>query len=460
MRRIGAVFLFLIVTAGARLGHASTSASPVYNVVDDYGAYANYTNCASTTSAIQSAMDDASTAGGGVVYFPPGSYCVNAELLGHPYITLRGSAMAGVNAGSPSVIVTSTDFAAGKAVIRMADRTVDNYGFSIEDLSVYVNSTSSDIVGVDFSGVWYGAIRGVAVGGTLIASPRSVGSVGSVGFLFSDLDGANPGHACFGNLIERTSVMQMDTAYKFFTTQGNEALNTLTNFWVSEVNTGIWMGGSGGNIGLTFRDGYMSTGLAGEGKKSFKTSSDSLLDMVNVTWEGFDQNDLNVTPGETLFGNSVWVEGALVEGVLSPLVYPAQADNCGAHSSCPCRPGTIAPPSSTSFWATIPAGTSLSASANTFTYYTYYDVNQTDPVPDLYFTFHPTHTANVNQFFQMTATNTVTTPMYYTSQWETYNVTLFLTSAVTLDTDFIFFLEANFTTPGATPGTCGHPPTL
>jgi hypothetical protein len=274
------------------------------------------------------------------------------------------------------------------------------------------------------------------------------------------MDGPNLGLACFDNLIERTSVAGMDTAYRFLSAQGDETLNTLTNFWTADVMTGIWTS-SVGNVGLSFRDGYMATGLQVAGRKAFKhTGGFPTIQTINIQTEFFDApSDIPVSGGiSSLGGLGLFVDGPVSGKRFTQLVSAADGYNCGSTSACPCRPGTYPPPPTLSFWASIPAGTALSAGSNEFTFYTFAFEEQTTPIADLYFTFHPTHTANIGQFFQLAGTNSVTTP--YFSSFQTYTISLFVASAVTLTSDFVFLLEANTTSQSPIAGSCLYPPTL
>lgn len=175
------------------VGRAGLAAQTPLDVFDvkQYGA-TGANDCVNDPVGIQAAIEAAHTMGGGVVYFPQGTYCVAEEIKAYGNITLKGASAGRVDAASATVLRAPSEFgtppedAPYAAMIRMAYRLSNNYGFQVEDLSLYTASFNPNIVGVDFTGVWFGAIRNVAVAGELGADPRDVHSVGSIGFLFND----------------------------------------------------------------------------------------------------------------------------------------------------------------------------------------------------------------------------------------------------------------------------------
>jgi pectate lyase-like protein len=445
---------------------AQSPTALVFDVVE-YGAVGS--SCEGDTEAIQSAIEAAKVAGG-TVYFPPGTYCLSDELRGYPNVTLRGASLGGLDGTSASRLQTSPTFGPNMAMIRVNDRNADNYGFQVEDLTLQAYSAEDGIVGVDFSGVWYGAIRGVDVVGAVLTSPRRVQSAGSIGFLFSDTDGPAPGRACFSNLVERTSVYAMETGYRFSSTQGNTALQTVTSFWASDVKYGVWTS-SIGNIGQSFRDGYMTTTLEVEGKKAFKhTAGNADINAVGVYFTSFDApNDARVSNGglTALGWIPVILSGRIVADGTKPLLSAGAGTNCGATSDCPCRPNAHPPAGSQSFWATIPSGTTLTAGENPFSYYTYYSYQPgqpAGPVADLFLSFHPKTTGGIGQLFRFSGTNSPTQPFPGpdgSGAWfTTYNVKIHVNQAVQLTSDLIFFLQGNVTLPSAQPASCLYPPSI
>jgi hypothetical protein len=288
----------------------------------------------------------------------------------------------------------------------------------------------------------------------------------------------------------------------------------MTNFWASDVMTGIWTSsfnspGNSGGVGLTLRDGYMVGTLGVTGMKAFKHTSGLVgasISTVNVQFEFFDEpNDVPIASGEMtnvwgdlyiggnitgtnslstngpISGGSLSVTGSVSSGgdisganltvggdvttlTVSPYVHESDGYACGGTAACPCSaatPGvwggtTYPAPGSPSFWASIYRGTTLHPGANTFRYYTGHNITQNYVMPDVFFTFHPTQTANIGQVFQMSGTNTKDIPYGYWIQ--TYDVSIFVNEEVTLSSDFVFFLEANQTKSMSTPGSCLYPP--
>jgi hypothetical protein len=483
--------LFVVTYASASLAQSPLE---VFDVTE-FGANGN---CATDTGNIQAAIEAARQAGGGTVYFPPGWYCITDELEGYANIALRGASPGRMDSTSASVLYTPSDFGAEDppngsywSLVRMADRNAENYGFQIENLSLYTPSTHPNIVGVDFSGVWFGTIRDVSVAGALFGDPRDVHSDGSIGFLFADVDAISHS-ASFGNLVERTSVHAFDTAYKF-ETHHKQTLNTVTNFWVSDVRTGVWFDnlpgpmGSPGSVGLSLRDGYMSTSLAVPGKKAFKYTGGGLpsIQLMNMQYEssnpgqplgfGFDAgSDLRTTGGGAtnlaVFGGTpIVLDGEVTGQRFIPLLKRADGYYCGSKADCPCAPGTYPPAQSLSFWARIPAGTPLQGGVNgDFVFYTTVGAdnaynNPTVPpvIADVYFSFHPRHIANINHVFQLTATNDVSCPYHYWLQ--TYRVRLTLpedAEPFTLTSDLVFYLEANTTAEAWATTSCLSQPSV
>ena len=89
-------FLHDFSYAGYRYGEKTppdTSALPVFNVANDYSA--DNTGTVDATAAIQNAINDAQTAGGGIIYLPAGTYQSNGILTcSRSHIVLRGAGEA------------------------------------------------------------------------------------------------------------------------------------------------------------------------------------------------------------------------------------------------------------------------------------------------------------------------------------------------------------------------------
>jgi len=427
---------------------------PVFDVTK-FGARPGVSSEANT-GKMQRAIDAAARAGGGVVYFPAGHYYVTRGLLGDSNITLRGASLGNLDASSATIIQTSLDFPARQAVISVPRRPQRFSGFQVENLSIKITSNNPEIIGMDFSLVWYGAIRGVGIIGSLYDGPRRPQSEGSVGFLFSDPFGA---YACYANLVERTSVAYLDTGYKFVSNFGNTDLMTVTNFWVSDVRQGVWTE-SVAAVGVSFRDGYLSTGLEVAGKKAFKhTGGLPSIVTQNVQQEGFDlPNDILVgqirSEGYVSFGYdgrrsdsfAAILNGNVAVSLVHQLVGTGDGTGLGGRESSPCPPQLHPPVRSASFWAMIPAGQHLTAGENVFSYYTTIgqssrpDVSITQP-EDLYFTFNVTKNGGLRMPFQWSGRTRVLRLYHYDTI--TYDVSLYIAADITLSSDMVFFIQAN-----------------
>lgn len=439
------------------------------NIADDTVAIQN------TIEAARRAASNPNTAAS--VLFPPGTYRVSDEIKGYGHLTLRGPTAAGVNGVAAATLITTTAFAANttgsRAVIRAASRNVDNYGFSVENLAIRIATTRPNVIGVDFSSVWYGVLRGVAVLGNMTASPRQPMSVGSVGFFFSDADGLDAdgapiaaGRACFSNLVERTSAAGVTTGYRFLSAYGNTTLQTVTSFWVSDCHTGVWTH-SIGNVGLTFRDGYLEAqGVQLSGRKSFKhTGGYPFVTLMNIQEEFFDAGS------DLAYGNtfcSVGYRGeppaaGTFEGVVTAYslrrIVVGNEDDPGAGESeaKPLRPGVYKGARSLSFWAKLPANTELSDGENVFTYYSQITSSSeaTPPpvLPDLYFTCHVSRDGGLKRPISWSGRAEMSLFPGTSTWFLTYRLSLYVNlpagTTFQLPQDLVFYLETNQTTPAS-----------
>jgi hypothetical protein len=203
-------------TAPVRVAPSGIAARSVYNVVSDYGA--DRTGVANAGTAIQNAINAASAAGGGIVYFPAGNYLISATLTMKSRVTLKG---AGLNA---STITQSSTTAAGVTATDQIDMT-------FEDLTVYgpasgtgtglvfARSTASNVARI--------ALRRIQVGGfgTAIDASNPITSTfddvlvtnGTTGFYIHGVNGGAAG----------TSVSFVSTYATGFTQSGYK-LDTMT----------------------------------------------------------------------------------------------------------------------------------------------------------------------------------------------------------------------------------------
>lgn len=124
----------------------------VYNVKTDYGAVGN--NSTADHVALQNALTAANTAGGGIVYLPPGTYIVNKYLLIPSNVTLMGAGMGvTVIKSGGSALRTAGGVApdgGGYSILQATGATRTN--IAIQDLTVDGNE-SADRTALAASGV-------------------------------------------------------------------------------------------------------------------------------------------------------------------------------------------------------------------------------------------------------------------------------------------------------------------
>jgi len=89
----------------ARCGFVTPPPATVFNVKDPYGAIGD--GVVDDTAAIQRAID-AAAAGGGVVFFPPGTYKITSTLTVPSNVTLQGAGMGLTTIYMPSANFTNT----------------------------------------------------------------------------------------------------------------------------------------------------------------------------------------------------------------------------------------------------------------------------------------------------------------------------------------------------------------
>lgn len=123
-----------------RLRKIALSTLFAYNV-KHYGALGD--GSTNDTTAIQAALDAANTAGGGIVYFPKGTYMKSTALTIGSNTILQGEGKASIvrNAAAANVAVfTNKDTASGNTGIQICDLYVD--GNSAASTLTYVDATS------------------------------------------------------------------------------------------------------------------------------------------------------------------------------------------------------------------------------------------------------------------------------------------------------------------------------
>jgi hypothetical protein len=125
--------------------------------VKDFGAVGD--GLANDSAAIQAAIDAVSTAGGGVVYIPEGTYVLGTTgLIVYQNIRLCGDVNSYV-AGTRGTLLTYS----GTAVVIGGTNLLN---VTIEDLSIdATGSTGTSVVGIQLNGVWLSTVRRVRVKG-------------------------------------------------------------------------------------------------------------------------------------------------------------------------------------------------------------------------------------------------------------------------------------------------------
>jgi len=105
------------------LGHLTPKGDNIYNVQGlSYGALGDGSN--DDTAAIQAAIDDANTAGGGIIFFPKGTYKISSSLTLYSNIILQGvggSSIISLAIGNDAIAATGTASGSGLALASDAD---------------------------------------------------------------------------------------------------------------------------------------------------------------------------------------------------------------------------------------------------------------------------------------------------------------------------------------------------
>ena len=425
-------------------GTSGSGSYQVYNV-KDYGAVGN--GSTDDTAEIQAAINAAQAVGGGTVFFPPGRYLVSNSLLFYSNIRLLGPAPPSLyNGEAPAVIRTTSGFPASTSVIRASNIGVTNYAVEIQNLLVQITSVNTGIVGVDWTCVSYGRLINVAVEGPTSNPPFPAGSIG-----FKFWDNAGSSLMCFFNYCQRLDVWKVETGFRYISAAGNTAYITLQNFTTSNTKYGIWTTSIGG-IGLSFLDGYMFAGSTPDASaKAFRRDSASqTIQAMNVRGEAWPNvSDIPIdgaNPQLQIVGISSWAQTAPVHlsGEVEVGILTETIDNwnggVGGSPGNPVAASTYPGPASWSYWAKVPSGTALKAGENAFTFYTQAHPNPSSPRPGLHFRFNIYQMGGLTQPLTWACKNVITAP--FGTNVETYQVKLYLSSAFTLTSDLIFFIQA------------------
>ena len=132
----------------------------VYNVVT-YGATGN--GVTNDYAAIQAAITACGLAGGGIVFFPVGTYLINSTLIvNYDNVHLMGT-------GHGSIIVAGSGVASAQMLWVQGPATTFRYGFAIYDLSIWCTGVSG-VTGVQLDQTYYAILHNVDIEGIYAVS--------------------------------------------------------------------------------------------------------------------------------------------------------------------------------------------------------------------------------------------------------------------------------------------------
>lgn len=142
----------------------------VHISVKDFGAVGDGVN--NDTTAVQNAINAAGSAGGGIVYFPPGTYAINAAL------TMGSSGVSLVGAGHFTTIIKSS----GGALNAITATSCN--GFRIVDLQI-AHATTSTAAAIQLASCGVAGTGSVLLDNLLISGYRTgLNLTGTTGALF------------------------------------------------------------------------------------------------------------------------------------------------------------------------------------------------------------------------------------------------------------------------------------
>jgi hypothetical protein len=213
-----------------------------FDVTDDaYGAVGD--GVVNDTTAVQAALTACAAAGGGVVYFPPGTYKLTAALSVSTavQITLRGEAVAVNSAPLATKLYFSTDLGAGNYAIKPSNASTPA-GVLLENLHI-VGPTESAALGASPSAMYgvdaflYWKIRNCKVGGfkagVVFRGDHNIVESSKINNNYYNLYWASPGVTFSDQRILHTD---LDGAY--FACVGVSTENYIDGCVFSSVHTG------------------------------------------------------------------------------------------------------------------------------------------------------------------------------------------------------------------------------
>lgn len=185
---------------------------------------------ADDTAEIQAAIDAVEAAGGGLVFFPRGTYRITSSLKLPSQVTLHGE-NGGGQVGTPSKVLWAG--ASGGKLVEPKNRTGNTINWNISGIEFDGAYTAAIIL--DFYRVSYSRVQDVL-------AHRTNSSVGSVAVL---LDG-NVAGQCYFNVFDNVKLSEAPTLARF----------------QNGANTNRWMGGKIGNGGTGMEFLSLSAGNA------------------------------------------------------------------------------------------------------------------------------------------------------------------------------------------------------
>ncbi len=243
------------------------SSSSVYDVTHtDYGA--DSTGTADSTAEIQAAIDAASAAGGGIVYFPEGTYSINASL------TLKSN-VALVGVGNAASLL---DFDAAAAAVAMLDGASAVLSrVTIQGLGIDGNDKATMGIEIDYTG------------GSMNAFVRvvdcNIHNLATHGIHYEYIR---------NSVIEKSTIhtcaddgIYLDTTAKPFTSL------SIVDTWIHTItDDGLVIGDTEAFNTLSLRNVYFE-GIGGNGMTIDAASSEATMDCLhfeNVTGDGIYLN--------------------------------------------------------------------------------------------------------------------------------------------------------------------------
>jgi hypothetical protein len=328
---IVAVWMLVDTTTGAAVwlelptGTTGGGSSIWYNVVADFGATGD--GVADDTAEIQAAIDAAEAAGGGVVYFPEGTYQVSSPLVvDSDNVTLLGDgtnasilrAAAGL-AGSDVLQITSDHCHVRDLQVTSASQKTGGVGISFSTSSycsvvrvrlnnqydsikissgVVIRITDVDLRETKRNGIWITGTGNDYFIGKVVADNPTANATGSGILIDCTSNGAT--------WVEHSDFIHFADGLKIAPASGQTEWHFITGCaFDNSTNDGIVLGGAGGSVyGVSFANSWAAT----NGRYGLNIASGT----SGVNWNGGKvvtngEHGINVSAG-----SRIAVEGALI----------------------------------------------------------------------------------------------------------------------------------------------------